>query len=271
MKRSRLFIFTALFLLSGVCAKAQMLGLEIGGWVGGSNYFGDLNTSWRLNRFHVAGGATARYNFGDRLGVRLGLGVGALSATDSDSKNTFERARNLDFRTHLVDGFAVFEFNFLPYIHGHKDFFATPYVYAGPGIYFFNPKTDLEGVTYELVEMGTEGQFRGEEYNTMQGSLVYGMGIKVDLNYRWSLNFDLNSRILFTDYLDDVSGVYADIRDIRAQRGDIAASLADRSGEPPLGLPGRQRGNGKSNDFYIMAGVGILYYFGYISCPGILR
>ncbi|MEO6758442.1 MAG: hypothetical protein ABIO24_03240, partial [Saprospiraceae bacterium] len=73
------------------------------------------------------------------------------------------------------------------------------------------------------------------------------------------------------DYIDDVSGTYADVRDIKAQRGEIAAAFADRSGEPKIGLPGRQRGNGKKNDTYALVNIGVFYYFGSIRCPGFLR
>jgi hypothetical protein len=93
----------------------------------------------------------------------------------------------------------------------------------------------------------------------------------MDLSYRWSFNVELSGRKVFTDYLDDVSGVYADVRDIRAQRGDIAAELSDRSLEPKIGEPGRQRGNGKNNDMYAFLTVGLMYYFGDIRCPEFLR
>jgi hypothetical protein len=76
---------------------------------------------------------------------------------------------------------------------------------------------------------------------------------------------------VFTDYLDDVSGVYVDWRDIRAIRGEVAAALADRSVEPQIGEPGRQRGNGKNNDVYAFLGVTLHYYFGEIRCPSYNR
>lgn len=259
------------FALTLPSSSAQMRGWEVGGWIGASNYFGDLNTNFRVNRLHLAGGGGARYNFNDRLALRFGVNAGKISAYDSDSKNAFEKRRNLHFWSNIYDATAQFEFNFFPYVHGSRDFFFSPYMFAGPTFFWFNPKADLEGTTYDLREMGTEGQFRGEEYNTAQGAFAYGMGFKVDLSYRWSLDFTLSARKLFTDYLDDVKGSYADIRDIRTQRGDIAAALADRSGEPPLGTPGKQRGNGKNNDTYVMIGAGVNYYFGSVRCPGLTK
>jgi opacity protein-like surface antigen len=250
---------------------AQMRGLELGGWGGVSNYFGDLNTNWRLNRLHLSGGLGARYNFNDRLSAKLGFNVGQISAYDSDSKNNFEQRRNLSFKSLIVDGTAQFEFNFMPYVHGHRDYFFSPYLFAGVSMFYFNPRAELDGEWYNLVEQGTEGQFRGDEYNTTQGALAYGFGLKMDLSYRWSMNVELSGRKLFTDYLDDVSGVYADVRDIRAQRGEIAAELSDRSEEPKIGEPGRQRGNGKKNDMYALLNIGFYYYFGDIRCPEFLR
>jgi hypothetical protein len=259
------------FALSISGASAQMRGWEAGGWIGATNYFGDLNTNFRVNRLHLAGGAGVRYNFNDRLAIRFGMNAGIISAYDSDSKNAFEQRRNLHFWSNIYDATAQFEFNFFPYVHGSRDFFFTPYMFAGPTFFWFNPKAELDGTTYDLREMGTEGQFRGEEYNTAQGAFAYGMGFKVDLSYRWSLDFTLSARKLFTDYLDDVKGSYADIRDIRTQRGDIAAALADRSGEPPVGTPGKQRGNGKNNDTYVIIGAGVNYYFGSVRCPGLAK
>lgn len=234
-----------------------MKGWELGGWIGGSNYFGDLNTNYRLNRAHPAAGILTRYNFNDRLALRIGASYGKISATDADSKNEFERRRNLSFRSNIVDGAMLLEFNFMPYMHGHRDYYYTPYVFAGPAVFFFKPQAELDGTWYDLPAQGTEGQFRGDEYGTTQGALAYGLGFKLDLSYRWSMTVELSGRKVFTDYLDDVSGSYADWRDIRSLRGDVAAALSDRSGEPRLGEPGRQRGNGKNNDTYIFLGVGL--------------
>lgn len=46
--------------------------------------------------------------------------------------------------------------------------------------------------------------------------------MKIDLSYRWSLNLELSARRIFSDYLDDVSTVYADKEDLEKLRGDVA-------------------------------------------------
>ncbi len=271
MQQLRLLALLGGLMLTSQMAFGQMRGWEAGGWIGAANYFGDLNTDWRLDRAQLSGGIGARYNFNDRLCFKFGLNAGQISASDADSKNIYEQRRNLSFRSFIADVTGQFEFNFMPYIHGHREFYYTPYMFLGPSFYYSNPQAELDGEWYNLRQYGTEGQFRGEEYSTAQASIAYGIGFKIDLSYRWSLNVELGGRKLFSDYIDDVSGTYADIRDIRAQRGETAAAFADRSVEPKIGLPGRQRGNGKKNDTYALLNVGAFYYFGSIRCPSMLR
>lgn len=258
------------FLTSFSALQAQQ-GWELGGWVGGSHYFGDLNTSFSLSRPGLAVGIIGRYNFNNRLCIKMNANYGTVSAYDSDSDNTYEQLRNLSFKSHLFEGAMNLEFNFLPYTHGSRDEFFTPYLFAGFSIVNFNPKAEIDGKIVELRELGTEGQFQGEEYYSISGALNYGLGFKIDLSYEWSINVELGARRMFTDYLDDVSTVYPDKEDLEAQRGATAVQLSDRSVElnldRPIGEVGRQRGNSKNNDSYAMLGIGLVYYFGDIRCP----
>ncbi|GIV30775.1 MAG: hypothetical protein KatS3mg029_0126 [Saprospiraceae bacterium] len=257
-------------------------GFEAGGWLGMSHYFGDLNTNMRIDHPGLAGGLALRYNFNPRIALKLSGNTGTVAAYDADSPNIFERARNLHFKSRVADAALQLEFNFLEYLHGSKDQFWTPYLFLGMGVSYFNPKAKLDGTWYELRPLGTEGQFKGEEYYTVSGGWVYGMGLKVDLSYEWSINIELSSRRLFTDYLDDVSTVYPDPGDVENIRGEFATRFIDRSPELyakdpeffmvnqieyPIGEPGRQRGNSKTRDTYVYFSVGFFYYFGDIKCP----
>ena len=97
---------------------------------------------------------------------------------------------------------------------------------------------------------------------------MVGAGYKWDITYDLSLNIEYSYRILFTDYLDDVSGTYPSQSELSATRGVIAASLSDRS-VIYLGQEGNQRGNSKDNDSYTFLGISIMKYFGRIECPKI--
>lgn len=250
-----------------------MKGLEIGPWVGAAIYLGDLNTDFKLNRPNIAGGFAARYNFNHRLAARVSFNYGRIEANDADSSNPFEQNRNLNFQNDIYDGTAQFEFNFLPYFHGHKEYFFTPYAYAGISVFNHSPKTRTDdGQLVELREFGTEGQMRGDEYLTISGALTYGLGIKWDLSYELSMDVNIGVRNARTDYLDDVSTVYPDQSDLIRQRGQLAFDLSNRSlaldsGGDPIDRQGEQRGDDSLMDKYIFVGIGINYYFGDVRCP----
>lgn len=248
-------------------------GWEAGFWGGGSWYFGDLNMSFDLGQPGLAGGALMRYNFNERVCFKLSGNVGKVQADDKNSRNLFEQARNLNFQSQVMDGTAEFEFNFLKYVHGSKSEFFTPYLSAGVALHHFNPQTEYQGKLVDLQPLGTEGQFQGEEYKLTKMGLAYGGGFKVALSYEWSINVFVSSRVLYTDYLDDVSTVYADKDDVEQFNGEIAAALSDRSidvlgvNAEEISAPGRQRGDSSNNDSYMFAGFSVLYYFGDLKCP----
>lgn len=250
------------------------MGWEVGGWGGIAYYFGDINSDFDLKHPGPSLGIGARYNFNERVCLKFSGNASYVSASDANSTNSFQQKRNLSFQTLVFDGSAQMEFNFLTYTHGSRDEFFTPYLLGGITVFNFNPKTEYQGEVYELRPLGTEGQFKGEEYYSTQLGLIVGGGFKFDLSYRWSINIEIATRQLFTDYFDDVSGKYADKSEIEAVRGNlgpVAAALSDRSAElgldPPIGAPGRQRGTSTNNDRYATIGIGLLYYFGDIRCP----
>ena len=268
----RYLIIAVSFIISISAAQAQR-GWEAGGLIGVSHYFGDLNTDFRLTDPGRAIAVAARFNSNERICLRFSGNYGEVSAYDSDSENLFELARNLSFQSTILEGNAQLEFNFLPYLHGSKDNFFTPYVLAGLSTVHFNPMTEYEGKLVELRPLGTEGQFKGEEYRKSSLAINYGFGLKLDINYYWSINVELSGRRMATDYLDDVSTVYADKDDIQQIHGELGAILSDRSilvdgvDQNLLTQPGRQRGNSSTNDSFAYFRVGVMHYFGDIKCP----
>jgi opacity protein-like surface antigen len=270
----KIILSTAILLFSLTMTTAQR-GWEVGGWVGVSNYFGDLNTTFSIKRPGLAGGGVFRFNFNERLCLKMGANYGFLSADDKDSRNTFESRRNLHFRTNIFEGIGQFEFNFLPYNYFDRTQWFSPYLFGGLGVFNFSPQAKYKDTWYDLRRLGTEGQFPGEEYYTTQMAFVYGGGFKIALSEVWSLNIEISARKLFTDYLDDVSKSYPNINELRKQHGEVAVALSDPSStlenQVKVGQFGRQRGDSQSNDMYTMFGVSLLYYFGDLRCPPINR
>ncbi len=250
-------------------------GFEVGGWLGTSLYTGDLNTSFQIEPGY-AGGLVGRYNFDERISLKGSLNYARIHADDSDSDNFFERARGLNFSSQLIDATAHIEFNFFPYIHGHKELFFTPYLAAGVSMTRFDPKTSffdpdlMETISVALQPLGTEGQLPGEEYSRFSPGFSIGGGFKFDLNKLWSINIEVATRRVLSDYIDDVSSVYANPDDIDGNRriilgsGVFPSDIADPTGNFE---EGKQRGNSRDNDSYTFIGIGVMRYFGSLQCP----
>lgn len=245
-------------------------GWELGGFVGLSQYYGDINPDLNLNAPRPSLGFRARYNFNERVSWRGGLGFGRLSGDDSKSDNNFQLARNLNFSSNIYDLHTGIEFNFFKYTHGSSDEWYTPYLFAGISALRFNPTTTLDGEKHELQPLGTEGQASGSEYGKISGSFIIGGGFKYDINYEWSVNIEFSYRNLWTDYIDDVSTIYPDLNTLESQRGAIAAALSDRSpANIDIASEGRQRGDSTDGDSVLFINIGMMRYFGKIRCPKI--
>jgi hypothetical protein len=249
-------------------------GYEIGGWLGVSNYFGDLNTNFRLSKPGPAAGLIGRYDMNNRMAIKFSANYGLLRADDADSDNSFEKARNLSFKSNVFEGALQYEFHFFPYIHGSDEYFFTPYLFLGVNALHFDPKAEYNGAFERLRPLGTEGQQIGNEYSPVSFGLAYGLGLKFDLDYYWSVNIEFSARSLFTDYIDDVSTTYPELSNLASRRGQIAADLSDRSGEINdifIGESGRQRGNANNNDSYAFLSIGLVYFIPILECPTISR
>lgn len=243
-------------------------GIELGGWLGLSNYYGDLKTNLSFAEPRAAGGLIFRYNFDERISLKSSVNYARIHAEDADSDNTYEFNRGLSFFSDIFEVTNQLEFNFFPYIHGSDDENWTPYLFGGVTALTFSPKTQLDpdGPVYDLRQYGTEGQGIGEEYGKWTWAIAYGVGVKWDINYEWSLNAEIGLRTTRSDYLDDVSGFYPDLDVLRTVRGQTAVTLSDPTNTSVIN---RQRGNDKNNDTYALLGISIMRYFGRVECPKI--
>lgn len=234
---------------------------EIGLIAGTSNYQGDLapqNLKVSLGKTHAFFGAFGRYNINDFVSAKVALSYGTISGNDADNN----RSRNLSFKSDLIDVSITGEFNILGYQPYALQRVFSPYVFAGIGFVHFNPRTEYEGEWVELQPLGTEGQGlanHGSKYGLVQLVIPFGGGLKYAINDQWNLGIEMGLRKTFTDYLDDVSGQYVDEAELAAGNGDLAAALANRSGEAITA--GSFRGNPDVKDWYIFTGFSVSYNF----------
>ena len=248
-----------ILLLISVSARAQTW--EIGGALGGFGYMGDLNTTNPIKINKPAAAIFAKYNFNGYLAAKLNFSLGDIKGADSTSNDQQTRDRNLSFTTPLKELSLLAEFNFMKFIPEAGKNKYTPYVFLGGGITAFAPRTNYNGQKVSLRYLRTEGQASEYKQNTIV--IPFGAGFKYNLFGKCTVAAELGYRYTFTDYLDDVSGVYADRTKLTAN--ELSPILADRSGERTggvfLGAPGSQRGDFKPRDMYLFAGFTISYTF----------
>ena len=200
---------------------------EVGLFLGTSYYLGDLNDQ----QFKLAQPAAAinyRYNLDRRFALRGGLWFGELRGADKlNELDTVKIQRNLHFKTPLYELSGMIEFNFFDYETGNSRHPFTPFLFTGISIFQFNPQarrydtpnlfdsdTGNGNPWTELQPLGTEGQLSStypekDSYQLMQFAIPIGIGFKLSLNDKFSINAEYGFRKTFTDYVDDVGGTYA--------------------------------------------------------------
>lgn len=257
MKNLLLIFVISIFGLTSL--KSQYLEYGIG--VGGSVYWGDMNSpdfGSNISNMNLAVQGMAKLNFSKYIAVKGNLLYGTLSGDDSRSFVEWQKQRNLNFRSTLIEFAVLGEYHVFGYNFGEENPI-SPYVTAGFGMFYFNPTTKLNGVTYELQPLGTEGQGMpgfASKYNRISFAIPFGAGAKVKVNDRVNFSVDILARRTFTDYIDDLSTNYVSYEELAAGNGAIAASLGNRVGEyfeqdePFDVMTGAQRGGADIKDYY---------------------
>jgi hypothetical protein len=247
---------------------------EVGFFFGGSYYLGDLNRIGHFRFLQPAAGAFYRYNFNPRWSFKLGGYYGKVTASDLKSRNPIQQARGLSFRSNILEISPQFELNFLPYSMGDAKKPFSPYIFAGLSLFHFNPQAKVGDTWYDLQPIGTEGQgtlaYKTRPYSTTRLSFPFGIGFKISFRERFGFGAEWGLRQSNTDYIDDVSGTYADAELLYAEKGPAAAGLSD-PGYSKQDIPntGRQRGNSKNNDLYSFSGIWLSIRLGSLhqKCP----
>ncbi|MBR4716014.1 MAG: outer membrane beta-barrel protein [Bacteroidales bacterium] len=276
MKSRSKYIILFVLLLAAVPASGQIwLGKsEIGFTVGGMNYIGDLNNQSMLGKVNLAFGGLYRHNFDERWALRIDVDYGHVEGGNPD----YIARRNLSFKSYILEGSMRVEFNFFPFSMRDDHFNWTPYIFGGLGFFAFNPQayfTDpLSGESgwFDLQPLGTEGQGTSlaperTPYTLKQMSMPFGIGFKYHPNKSLTLSAEYGFRKSWTDYIDDVSTTYVDNAQLTYVAGELAAGLADRSGEVEPGYvnaAGIKRGDDSLDDWFAYFNVNITLKLDYI-------
>ena len=183
----RIWILIVVFFAISWNAKAQKR--EIGFSLGAMYYTGDLARNWVLRNTGISGMVLLRTNVNNHLSLRIAYTGGNLKGNDSTKPiDAFATARNSSFNIFISEFSGSFEYYFIDYKSKRAVINWSPYFHGGLGIF------------------GMIGhQDKAATFSTVQLALPLGVGIKFQPVKQWTFGIEYGARILFFDYLDNVS------------------------------------------------------------------
>ncbi|MEA5257412.1 DUF6089 family protein [Arcicella aquatica] len=233
--------------------------------IGTSSYFGDISPYNRFLQSTVNGMRwNVNFNFTRQLSPTFGLRFGLTYARISGDDNYLEGVkgyeanfiRNLHFRNDIKELSITGQYDFVRTSRSYlRRASIIPYIFGGVGVFAHDPVAKPQASLYgndwvRLQPLHTEGQglpgYPNAPYSLISVSFPVGVGVKYRLNRNWDLGVELSYRYTLSDYLDDVSGNFANSADLQAQ-SPLAASMGNRSLEKIAAHTGKDRTQGVIN------------------------
>lgn len=217
-----------IYFISFICitttSKAQIN--EIGVFVGGSNYFGDIGSEFYINPNNLMGGIIYKYNLNPRMALRGTFTYAEISADDADATNTARQQRGLRFTNSIKELAVGLEYSYFPYNLSTYNQTHTPYILL-----------EIAAFNYNVVT----GETAPQEYQYSSKTSVaipFGLGYKFKIAREFAMAFEVRTTYTFTDEID-------------YNNSDI---------------PSLTFGNPNNNDWYTFTGISFVYTFGRPPC-----
>lgn len=235
--------------------------IDIGFGLGIANYWGDLAPTIALKETKFAGNIFARLNLSTTWA--LTAQYSRLQVSGNDKNFDFNKYRNLNFQTNITEYAGLVEYNFADFGYGVLDKKITGYIFGGLAYSKFTPQTRYAGENVNLRDLKTEGV----AYSTNTVAIPFGIGAKWIFARNLSLEACYNIRKTYSDYIDDVSGVYTDLSNTSLRTQQIADRSYEIIGSSPT-VVGSRRGSDNYNDWYMTFTTTLAYRLpGRIKCP----
>ncbi|MDA0793881.1 MAG: DUF6089 family protein [Bacteroidetes bacterium] len=225
-------MLTVFFISSNCFAQFHEVGL----FLGGSNYIGDIGTDRYIDPNSPAIGLLYKWNVTNRYSLRGGFTLTKLVETEYNNSdiNRFNRSYKVD--KSIQEAIVGIEVNFKEFNLHDADFNFTPYFFYG--ISYFR---------YEQYFITPRGPFSPPTYNNYgkdeKIAVPFALGVKLNPNPLFILGFELGARYTLTDNLDGSN-----------PENEYANEL------------GYKFGNVANNDWYIFMGFTISFTFGDLPC-----
>jgi hypothetical protein len=217
-------LFLLLFL--GVSTQAQIH--EIGVFVGGSNFIGDIGPTTYIAPNEPALGLLYKWNKSPRHAYRFSYTQSKISSNDLNSKETSRSQRGYHFENNIKEVSLGLEFNFFDFNLHDLENKTTPYVYSGLSYFRHDELYVLAGETR-----------KDKSANSIAVPMILGIKSKISPNF--ILAIEVGARYSFSDNLDGSNPKNDNLINLRF-------------------------GNLNNNDWYVFSGVSLTYTFGELPC-----
>ena len=217
-----------IFFIAFICLTTRSEGQvnEVGIFIGGSNYIGDIGSEYYINPNDLMGGLIYKWNFNPRIALRGTFTYAQISADDDDATNSERLNRGLRFNNSIKELAFGFEFNYFEYNLDDYRQTHTPYLLF-----------EVAAFNYNVVSEETGPQEYDYKSKT-SFAIPFGIGYKTKLFQDFAIALELRMRYTFEDDLD--------------YNNQEINSL--------------QFGNPNSDDWYMLTGISIVYSFGRPAC-----
>jgi len=264
-------------LILGSNASAQYK-LDYGVRIGAANYLGEMGGEegtrqdfiWdmKLNQSKPLIGAFLRSRINHNFAFNCGATYARIQGDDALSTNPQRVGRNLNFRNDFVEVYGRAEYYFFDEKdvgnHGRYIVDFQAYGFAGVAAIAHGPKTLHNGEFVKLRPLQTEGK----KYTLVTAGAPIGLGFFFTHKRRHRFGWEISWTPTLTDYLDDVSSVYANNLDgIAGEIANRRPELGDRPDLPSMEQYGpasnetfsNKRGDPSHNDTYMFSSFSYSY------------
>lgn len=219
-----LFIIILLFTFSNIHAQIH----EIGVFLGGSNYIGDVGKTNYINPNELAYGFVYKWNKSPRHSYRFSYTQAKITADDLKSEVNGRKERGYNFENNIKEFSVGLEFNFFDFNLHDIDRKITPYVYTGVS-YFIYDQLYIITNDYKV------------DYRDSAFAIPMTIGIKSNLFPNLILGAEVGARYTLTDNIDGSNPKNPNLTTLKF-------------------------GNLESKDWYVFSGFTLTYTFGEKPC-----
>ena len=203
---------------------------EVGVFVGGSNFIGDVGATDYISPNQAAFGAILKWNRSPRHSFRASFIFSDLEGIDGKSDDPRRIQRGYTFNTSIFEFSAGMEFTFWEFDLHTSGMKGTPYLYSGISV-----------VNHDNYFFDQSGVYTSENTSSWAYGIPMVLGYKTNISNHFVLAAEIGARYTFSDELD--------------------GSVPDGEFRDQFSF-----GNTNSNDWYVFSGITLTYTFGRRPC-----